>query len=180
MIQVNTRNILFIAGGAFDGIDRNIASRLKSNVIGYSGTRTRENLDRDNMLRYVLPMDLKHFGLIPELVGRFPRLTYLNPLDHDALRRILSEPKNALTKQYQALFKMDDVELVYDNAALDAIVDTAVAYKLGARGLRSIMENVMTDLMFDLPTLAKGSKVRITKKMVLDKINKSNINPSLK
>ena len=180
MIQVNTRNILFIAGGAFDGIDRNIASRLKSNVIGYSGTRTRENLDRDNMLRYVLPMDLKHFGLIPELVGRFPRLTYLNPLDHDALRRILSEPKNALTKQYQALFKMDDVELVYDNAALDAIVDTAVAYKLGARGLRSIMENVMTDLMFDLPTLAKGSKVRITKKMVLNKINKSNINPSLK
>ena len=139
MIQVNTRNILFIAGGAFDGIDRNIASRLKSNVIGYSGTRTRENLDRDNMLRYVLPMDLKHFGLIPELVGRFPRLTYLNPLDHEALRRILSEPKNALTKQYQALFKMDDVELVYDNSALDAIVDTAVAYKLGARGLRSIM-----------------------------------------
>ena len=180
MIQVNTRNILFIAGGAFDGIDRNIASRLKSNVIGYSGTRTRENLDRDNMLRYVLPMDLKHFGLIPELVGRFPRLTYLNPLDHAALRRILSEPKNALTKQYQALFKMDDVELVYDNSALDAIVDTAVAYKLGARGLRSIMENVMTDLMFDLPTLEKGSKVRITKKMVLDKINKSNINPSLK
>ena len=180
MIQVNTRNILFIAGGAFDGIDRNIASRLKSNVIGYSGTRTRENLDRENMLRYILPMDLKHFGLIPELVGRFPRLTYLNPLDHDALRRILSEPKNALTKQYQALFKMDNVELVYDNSALDAIVDTAVAYKLGARGLRSIMENVMTDLMFDLPTLTKGSKIRITKKMVLDKINKSNINPSLK
>ena len=180
MIQVNTRNILFIAGGAFDGIDRNIASRLKSNVIGYSGTRTRENIDRENMLRYILPMDLKHFGLIPELVGRFPRLTYLDPLDRDALRRILSEPKNALTKQYQALFKMDDVDLVYDKEALDAIVDTAVAYKLGARGLRSIMENVMTDLMFDLPTLAKGSKVRITKKLALEKINKSNINPTLK
>ena len=180
MIQVDTRNILFIAGGAFDGIDRNIASRLKSNVIGYSGTRTRENIDRENMLRYILPMDLKHFGLIPELVGRFPRLTYLDPLDRDALRRILSEPKNALTKQYQALFKMDDVDLVYDKEALDAIVDTAVAYKLGARGLRSIMENVMTDLMFDLPTLAKGSKIRITKKLALEKINKSNINPSLK
>ena len=180
MIQVDTRNILFIAGGAFDGIDRNIASRLKSNVIGYSGTRTRENIDRENMLRYILPMDLKHFGLIPELVGRFPRLTYLDPLDRDALRRILSEPKNALTKQYQALFKMDDVDLIYDKEALDAIVDTAVAYKLGARGLRSIMENVMTDLMFDLPTLAKGSKVRITKKLALEKINKSNINPSLK
>ena len=179
MIQVDTRNILFIAGGAFDGIDRNIASRLKSNVIGYSGTRTRENIDRENMLRYILPMDLKHFGLIPELVGRFPRLTYLDPLDRDALRRILSEPKNALTKQYQALFKMDDVDLVYDKEALDAIVDTAVAYKLGARGLRSIMENVMTDLMFDLPTLTKGSKVRITKKLALEKINKSNINPSL-
>ncbi|MBQ6069942.1 MAG: ATP-dependent Clp protease ATP-binding subunit ClpX [Bacteroidales bacterium] len=180
MIQVNTRNILFIAGGAFDGIDRTIATRLKSNVIGYNGTRTREQLDRDNMLRYILPMDLKHFGLIPELVGRFPRLTYLNPLDHDALRRILSQPKNALTKQYQALFKMDGVDLTYDNAALDTIVDTAVAYKLGARGLRSIMENVMTDLMFDLPNLSKGSKVRITKKIVLDKINKTNINPSLK
>ena len=180
MIQVNTRNILFIAGGAFDGIDRNIASRLKSNVIGYSGTRTRENIDRENMLRYVLPMDLKHFGLIPELVGRFPRLTYLNPLDKDALRRILSEPKNALTKQYQALFKMDDVELVYDKAALDVVVDTAVAYKLGARGLRSIMENVMTDLMFDLPNMKKGSKIRITKQLVEEKINNSNINPSLK
>ena len=180
MIQVNTRNILFIAGGAFDGIDRNIASRLKSNVIGYNGTRTRENIDRENMLRYVLPMDLKHFGLIPELVGRFPRLTYLNPLDHDALRRILSEPKNALTKQYQALFQMDGVELVFDKAALDTIVDTAVTYKLGARGLRSIMENVMTDLMFDLPNLARNKQVRITKKLVLEKINKSNINTSLK
>ncbi len=180
MIQVNTRNILFIAGGAFDGIDRNIASRLKSNVIGYSGTRTRENIDRENMLRYVLPMDLKHFGLIPELVGRFPRLTYLNPLDHDALRRILSEPKNALTKQYQALFQMDGVELVFDKEALDTIVDTAVTYKLGARGLRSIMENVMTDLMFDLPQLSRKKQVRITKKLVLEKINKSNINTSLK
>lgn len=180
MIQVNTRNILFIAGGAFDGIGRNISSRLKSNAIGYNSSRNREQLDRDNLLRYVLPMDLRHFGLIPELVGRFPRLTYLNPLDRDALRRILSEPKNALTKQYQELFKMDGVALEFDKGALDAIVDTAVAYKLGARGLRSIMENVMTDFMFDLPAMKQGSKLRITKKTVLDKINQSNINNSLK
>ena len=180
MIQVDTRNILFIAGGAFDGIDRNIASRLKSNVIGYSGTRTRENIDRENMLRYILPMDLKHFGLIPELVGRFPLLTHLDPLDPQALRRILTEPKNAITKQYQELFKMDDVELQFDKGALDAVVDTVVAYKLGARGLRSIMETIMTDLMFDLPTLEKGTQVHITKKMALEKINKSNINPTLK
>lgn len=180
MIQVNTRNILFIAGGAFDGIDRVIASRLKSNAIGYHGTKTREELDRNNMLRYILPMDIKHFGLIPELVGRFPRLTYLNPLDHEALHRILTEPKNSLTKQYQELFKMDDVTLVYDSEALDVIVDTAVDYNLGARGLRAIMENIMTDLMFDLPTMKKGGKVRITKKFALEKINNSNINKSLK
>ncbi len=180
MIQVNTRNILFIAGGAFDGIERAIASRLKSNVIGYNGTHTREQIDQYNMLRYILPMDLKRFGLIPELVGRFPLLTHLNPLDHDALRRILTEPKNALTKQYQELFKMDGVTLEYDKAALDAIVDTAVEYKLGARGLRSIMENIMNDLMYDLPNKEKGSKVRITKKLALDQINKSSINPTLK
>ena len=180
MIQVNTRNILFIAGGAFDGVDRVIASRLKSNVIGFNGTKTRDELDRHNMLRYILPMDIKRFGLIPELVGRFPRLTYLNPLDRDALRSILTEPKNALTKQYQELFKMDGVTLEYEKAALDAIVDTAVEYNLGARGLRSIMENVMTDLMFDLPTIEKGTKIRITKKLALEKINNSNINKSLK
>ena len=180
MIPVDTRNILFIAGGAFDGIDRTIASRVKANAIGYNGTRTRENIDRENMLRYILPMDLKHFGIIPELVGRFPLLTHLDPLDPQALRQILTEPKNAITKQYQELFKMDGVELLFDKGALDVIVDTAVAYKLGARGLRSIMESVMTDLMFDLPTFKKGSQVHITKKMTLDKINKSNINPTLK
>ena len=180
MIQVNTRNILFIAGGAFDGIERAIASRLKSNVIGYNGTKTREEIDRHNMLQYILPMDLKHFGLIPELVGRFPLLTHLNPLDRDALRRILTEPKNALTKQYQELFKMDGVTLEYDKGALDAIVDTAVEYKLGARGLRSIMENIMNDLMFDLPNKEEGSKVRITKKLALEQINKASINPTLK
>lgn len=180
MIQVNTRNILFIAGGAFDGIERAIASRIKTNIIGFSGSRTREEIDKHNMLQYLLPMDLKHFGLIPELVGRFPLFTHLNPLDHDALRRILSEPKNALTKQYKELFKMDDVTLEYDDDALDAIVDTAVEYNLGARGLRSIMETVMNDLMFDLPTLKKGSTTRITKQLVNEKINNSTINTSLK
>ena len=180
MIQVNTRNILFIAGGAFDGIDRAIASRLKSNVVGFTGTKVREDLDRDNMLRYLLPMDIKHFGLIPELVGRFPMLTHLDPLDRDALRSILTEPKNALVKQYQELFKMDDVTLTYDKAALDLIVDTAVEYKLGARGLRAIMENIMTDLMFDLPNMEKGSTLRVTKSLAADKLNRSNINQSLK
>ncbi|MCQ2297727.1 MAG: ATP-dependent Clp protease ATP-binding subunit ClpX [Bacteroidales bacterium] len=180
MIQVNTRNILFISGGAFDGIERDIASRLKSNAIGFSGTKTREDLDRHNMLQYILPMDLKKFGLIPELIGRFPLLTYLNPLDKPALRRILTEPKNALTKQYQELFKMDDVELEFDKGALDAIVDKAVEYNLGARGLRGIMESIMTDIMFDLPKSAKGSKIKISKKMALDKIEKSGINKSLK
>lgn len=180
MIQVNTRNILFIAGGAFDGIERSIASRLKSNVIGYNGTRVREEINSHNMLQYVLPMDLKRFGLIPELVGRFPLLTHLNPLDRNALRMILTEPKNALTKQYQALFKMDGVKLTFEREALDVIVDTAVEYKLGARGLRSIMESIMNDLMFDLPTYKDGATVRITKKLALEKINKTAINPTLK
>ena len=179
MIEVNTRNILFIAGGAFDGIERVIASRLKSNVIGYSGSKHREELDRQNMLRYVLPMDLKSFGLIPELVGRFPVLTYLNALDPEALRRILTEPKNALVKQYQELFHMDGITLTFDKEALDAVVQTAVEYKLGARGLRSIMESIMTDLMFDLPAMKKGGTLNITRQMALEKINKSNINNSL-
>lgn len=183
MIAVNTRNILFISGGAFDGIDRDIASRLKSNVIGFSGTKTREDLDLHNMLQYVLPMDLKKFGLIPELVGRFPVLSYLNPLDRNALRSILTEPKNALVKQYQELFKMDGIDLVFDKGALDTIVDTAMEYKLGARGLRAIMESVMTNLMFDLPSSDKKDEhheVRITKKYALEQIHKSNINNSLK
>lgn len=179
MIEVNTRNILFISGGAFDGIERVIASRLKSNVIGYNGSKHREELDRKNMLRYVLPMDLKSFGLIPELVGRFPVLTYLNALDPEALRRILTEPKNALVKQYQELFHMDGITLTFDPDVLDAVVQTAVEYKLGARGLRSIMESIMTDLMFDLPAMKKGDKLNITRQMALEKINQSNINNSL-
>ncbi len=172
MIQVNTRNILFISGGAFDGIERDIALRMKSNVIGFNGTKTREEIDRHNMLQYILPMDLKKFGLIPELVGRFPVLTHLEPLDRNALRRILTEPKNALVKQYQELFKMDDVELEFDKGALDVIVDTAVEYKLGARGLRSIVESIMNDLMFELPS-HRGEKIKITKKMAAEKLNRS-------
>ena len=162
LITINTRNILFICGGAFDGIERAIASRLNSNVIGFKGDETRAELDRDNMLQYVQPMDLKKFGLIPELVGRFPVLTALQPLDREALRRILTEPKNALVKQYQELFRMDDVSLEFAPETLDLVVDRAVKYHLGARGLRSIMEGIMTDLMFDLPTLEKGSTFTLT------------------
>ena len=170
LITINTRNILFICGGAFDGIERAIASRLNSNVIGFKGDETRAELDRDNMLQYVQPMDLKKFGLIPELVGRFPVLTALQPLDREALRRILTEPKNALVKQYQELFRMDDVTLEFAPETLDLVVDRAVKYHLGARGLRSIMEGLMTDLMFDLPSLAKGSTFTLTPEMASDKL----------
>ena len=166
MIQVDTRNILFISGGAFDGIERDIALRMNSNVIGFNGTKTRDEIDKHNMLKYIEPMELKKFGLIPELVGRFPVLTHLDPLDRNALLRILTEPKNALVKQYQELFKMDDVELAFEQDALDAIVDTAVKYKLGARGLRSIVENTMNDIMFNLPD-HRGEKYVVTKEMVV-------------
>lgn len=165
MIAVNTQNILFIAGGAFDGIERDIASRLKTSVIGFGGTKTREEIDTHNMLQYIQPMDLKKFGLIPELVGRFPMVTHLQPLDRDALLRILTEPKNALVKQYTELFKMDDVALTFEPEALEAIVDKAVQYKLGARGLRSIVESVMTDIMFNLPSM-KGKSVKISRDTV--------------
>lgn len=164
-IMVNTRNILFICGGAFDGIERVIAHRMKSNSIGYVSVKERQDIDNDNLMQYVMPMDLKKFGLIPELVGRFPVLTYLHPLDSTALRNILTEPKNALTKQYQELFKMDDVTLTFDEEALDAVVDHTLELGLGARGLRGIMEKVMTDIMFDLPS-KRGTKMRITRKMV--------------
>ena len=179
MIQVNTRNILFLAGGAFDGIEKDISARLKCNAIGFKGSQKREELDRSNLLQYLLPMDLKKFGLIPELIGRFPVLTHLNPLDRCALRDILTEPKNALIKQYQALLKMDDIDLVFDKEALDVIVDTAIEYKLGARGLRSIVESIMNDLMFELPGKKTG-KVRVTKKVALENISHSRINKSLK
>ena len=171
LIQVNTRNILFICGGAFDGVERAIASRMKTNIIGFNGDQTRSSVDRNNMLQYVQPMDLKKFGLIPELVGRFPVLTHLEPLNREALRRILTEPKNALIKQYQELFKMDDIQLQIAPEVLDLVVDRAVTYKLGARGLRSIMESIMTDLMFDLPSMKKGSTYTLTRETAEAKLH---------
>ena len=150
-IQVNTRNILFICGGAFDGIEKKIAQRLNTRALGFGRVKT-EQVDRTNLMKYVLPQDLRSFGLIPELVGRLPVLTFMHPLTREALRSILTEPKNAIVKQYARLFEMDDVELTFEPEVLDYIVDKAVEYKLGARGLRSIAEAIMTDAMFDLPS----------------------------
>lgn len=173
MIAVDTRNILFISGGAFDGIERHIANRMKAHVIGFKEANSRNYIDKENILKYVQPMDLKRYGLIPELVGRFPVLASLSPLDSDALMRILTEPKNAITKQYQALFAMDGVDLQFDKAALEMVVAKATEFKLGARGLRSLMEAVMTDLMFELPSDKKTKKVRINAKLVEEKIDKN-------
>lgn len=155
-IHVDTRNILFICGGAFDGIERKIAQRLNTHTVGYNSVQNTRNIDKKDMMQYIVPQDLKSFGLIPEIIGRLPVLTHLNPLDHDALRRILVEPKNSIVRQYVKLFKMDDIDLTFTKEALDYIVDKAVEYKLGARGLRSIVENIMTDVMFEAPT--KGIK----------------------
>lgn len=162
-IQVNTKNILFIAAGAFDGIERNIASRMNSYAIGFNESQQRDNIDTDEFLKYAQPQDLKKFGLIPELIGRFPVLTSLDKLDARALKRILVEPKNAITKQYQKLFEMDNKTLTFEQEALDYFVQTALDYSLGARGLRSIMENVMNDLMFSIPDDKKNKEVVITK-----------------
>lgn len=151
MIPVDTKNILFICGGAFDGIERKIAQRLNSHVVGYTNT-ARKGVDRDNFLQYVAPQDLKSFGLIPEIIGRLPILCHLDPLDRDALRRVLTEPKNAIIRQYEKLFAMDGVKLTFTPEALDLIVDKAIEYKLGARGLRSIVESIMIDAMFDVPS----------------------------
>ncbi|MCT4639592.1 MAG: ATP-dependent Clp protease ATP-binding subunit ClpX [Bacteroidales bacterium] len=152
MIPVNTKNILFIAGGAFDGIDRKIGQRLNTKAVGYSASKESDAVDRNNLLQYIAPQDLKSFGLIPEIIGRLPVLTYLNPLNRDVLRMILTEPKNSIIKQYTKLFELDDIELKFDNDVLDYIVDKAVEFKLGARGLRSICEAIMMDAMFDLPS----------------------------
>jgi ATP-dependent Clp protease ATP-binding subunit ClpX len=151
MIQVDTKNILFVCGGAFDGIEKKIANRLNTKVVGYNASKNSETIDRDNMLQYIAPQDLKSFGLIPEIIGRLPVLTYLNPLDRNALRDILTEPKNAIIKQYKKLFKMDGIELSFDDEVFEFIVDKAIEFKLGARGLRSICETIMIDVMFDMP-----------------------------
>ncbi|MDE6778296.1 MAG: AAA family ATPase, partial [Alistipes sp.] len=151
-VKIDTRNILFICGGAFDGIEKKIAQRLNTHVVGYGRGERNSVVDRSNLMQYVTPQDLKSFGLIPELVGRLPVLTYMEPLSKQALRSILTEPKNAIVKQYRSLFAMDGVELTFDDQVLDYIVDKAVEYRLGARGLRSICEAVMTDTMFDVPS----------------------------
>ncbi|SET13543.1 ATP-dependent Clp protease ATP-binding subunit ClpX [Prevotella sp. kh1p2] len=151
-IHVDTKNILFICGGAFDGIERKIAQRLNTHVVGYNSVQNVAKIDKGDLMQYILPQDLKSFGLIPEIIGRLPVLTYLNPLDREALRRILSEPKNSIIKQYVKLFEMDGIELRFAEDALDFIVDKAVEYKLGARGLRSIVEAVMMDAMFEIPS----------------------------
>jgi ATP-dependent Clp protease ATP-binding subunit ClpX len=174
LIQVNTRNILFICGGAFDGIDRIIKRRLKTTPIGYSAGDQKE-FNEDQILRYIAPQDLKSYGLIPELIGRFPVLTHLNPLDAPSLRRILTEPKNALMKQYIRLFELDDVELSFDKKVLDFIVEKAMEYKLGARGLRSICEAIMTDAMYDIPSDEETKVFKVTLNYAKEKFSKSEI-----
>ena len=158
-IEVNTENILFIAGGAFDGVDRHISKRLNMSAIGYKATQEEAQIDTKNLVQYITPKDLKDFGLIPEIIGRLPVLTYMNPLDEETLRMILTEPKNALVKQYKKLFEMDDIALSFKDDALDFIVKKAIEYKLGARGLRSLCEEILTDAMFTLPGSEETSLV---------------------
>ncbi|MGA8854110.1 MAG: ATP-dependent Clp protease ATP-binding subunit ClpX [Christiangramia sp.] len=173
-IEVNTENILFIAGGAFDGIERIISKRLNMQAVGFSASKSEDTIERTNLLKYIIPKDLKEFGLIPEIIGRLPALTYMNPLDKKTLRAILTEPKNAIIKQYKKLFEMDDIEFDVTDDALDYIVDKAVEYKLGARGLRSLCEAILTDAMFELPESEEDS-FTMTKEYADDKLNKSTM-----
>ena len=173
-IQVDTRNILFICGGAFDGIERKIAQRLNTHVVGYNSVQNVRNIDKEDLMKYVVPQDLKSFGLIPEIIGRLPVLTYLNPLDREALKKILVEPKNSIVKQYVKLFEMDGISLTFSEEALDYIVDKAQEYKLGARGLRSIVETVMMDAMFDMPS-TKVDKFEVTRDYAIEKLDKAHI-----
>lgn len=172
-IQVDTRNILFIAAGAFDGIERKIASRMNSNAIGYSARSERENIDKENLLKYLQPQDLKSYGLIPELIGRFPVLTHLDTLDEKTLRLILTEPKNSVIKQYKKLFEMDGIELKFEDKALDYFVSLAVKHKLGARGLKGILEVVVTDLMFSSPDDKSMKTFTVTEEYAKAQIEKN-------
>lgn len=174
MIPVNTKNILYICGGAFDGIERKIAMRLNAHVVGFNGGGSNNRINRDNLLQYIAPQDLKSYGLIPEIIGRLPILIYLNPLDRDALRRILVEPKNSIIKQYVKLFEMDGVKLTFDDDMLDYVVDKAIEFKLGARGLRSIVETVMMDAMYETPSSAK-KKLNITRSYAEKKLEKAKL-----
>ena len=173
-IHIDTRNILFICGGAFDGIERKIAQRLNTHVVGYNSIQNVRKIDKEDLMKYVSPQDLKSFGLIPEIIGRLPVLTYLNPLDREALERILVEPKNSMIKQYKKLFEMDGMTLTFDDDALELMVDKAVEYKLGARGLRSIVENIMMDAMFEMPS-KKVKDFRVTRAYAQQQLAKSHL-----
>lgn len=172
MIAVNTKHILFICGGAFDGIEKKIAQRMNAHVVGYNSVQNKMSIDKSDMMQYIMPQDLRSFGLIPEIVGRLPILTSLRPLDREALRNILTEPKNSIIKQYVKLMEMDGVKLSFDNSALEYIVDTAIEYKLGARGLRSIVETIMMEKMFEIPSSGAKS-CRITKEYARKQVEKS-------
>ncbi|WP_353330424.1 ATP-dependent Clp protease ATP-binding subunit ClpX [Bacteroides sedimenti] len=174
MIPVNTKNILFICGGAFDGIEKKIAQRLNTHVVGYSAAKATAVVDKKNMMQYISPQDLKSFGLIPEIIGRLPVLTYLNPLDRNALRAILTEPKNSIIKQYIKLFEMDSIKLTFEEQVYDYIVDKAVEYKLGARGLRSIVETIITDVMFEIPSQGI-TEYNVTLEYAKQQLEKANI-----
>jgi ATP-dependent Clp protease ATP-binding subunit ClpX len=174
MIAVNTKNILFICGGAFDGIERKIAQRLNTRVVGYNAAKAKDRIDSEQLLQYISPQDLKSFGLIPEIIGRLPVLTYLHPLTRETLRLILTEPKNSIIKQYEKLFSMDGIKLLFDAEVLDYIVDKAVEFKLGARGLRSICETIMIDPMFETPSTKEG-QLHITLEFAREKIEKANM-----
>ncbi len=173
-VHVDTNNILFICGGAFDGIERKIAQRLNAHTVGYQSVQNQRKIDKSDLMQYILPQDLKSFGLIPELIGRLPVLTYLKPLDKEALSRILTEPKNSIIKQYKKIFKMDGITLEFTQEALDFIVETAVGYKLGARGLRSIVETIMMDAMFEAPS-SHRKKCKIDVDYVKAQLDKSNL-----
>lgn len=175
MIPVNTKNILFICGGAFDGIENKIANRLNTQVVGYNAAKKVDRVDKDNLLQYVAPQDLKSFGMIPEIIGRLPVLTYLEPLNEKALRRILTEPRNAIIKQYEKLFDMDGIKLSWDEKVLDYIVQKALEFKLGARGLRSICEAIMMDAMFELPSKEDPGDINIGIKYAREKLEKANL-----
>ena len=175
MIQINTQNILFITGGAFDGIDKKISNRLQTNKIGYKTDRKHENIDKDNLLQYITPVDLKAFGLIPELVGRLPIVTFMHTLDRTTLRRILTEPKNSLIKQYTRLFELDNIKVIFEEEALNFVVEKAIEFKLGARGLRSILEGIMNDAMFELPSKSTTKSFRVTAAFVEEQFGKTSM-----
>ncbi len=174
MIPVNTKNILFICGGAFDGVEKKIAQRMNTRAVGYSAGMERKEIDRNNLLQYITPTDLKSFGLIPEIIGRLPILTYLNPLTKDTLRNILTEPKNSIIKQYNKLFEMDGIELNIDDEVFDYIVDKALEYKLGARGLRAITESIMMDAMYELPS-TEEKQLHVTSEYARQQLSKANM-----